>query len=91
MVCNHLHGVSEIGIGSKGLSFMGCLQTVGHRIRRDPDLGPPALHERSLSLVVLEATPSDQRDELALGIGIAVDVPLGRLDRSMSGQQLNVA
>jgi hypothetical protein len=33
---------------------------------------------------------SDQREEFALGFGVAVDVPLGRLDRSMPSQQLNV-
>ena len=34
---------------------------------------------------------SDHRHELALGIGVAVNVPLGGLDRPMTGQQLNIA
>jgi hypothetical protein len=33
---------------------------------------------------------SDQGYEFALGIGIAVDVPLGCLDRPVAGEQLNV-
>ena len=34
---------------------------------------------------------SDHRDELALGVGIAVDVSLSSLDRAMTSQQLHVA
>jgi len=34
---------------------------------------------------------SNQRYELALGVGIAVDVPLGGLDRPVTGKQLNIA
>ena len=34
---------------------------------------------------------SDQRNELALSIGIAVDIALSCLDRAMARQQLNVA
>jgi hypothetical protein len=34
---------------------------------------------------------SDQRDEAALDITVAVDIALGCLDRSVTGQQLNVA
>jgi hypothetical protein len=34
---------------------------------------------------------SDHRNELALSVGVAVDVLLGCLDRPMPGQQLNVA
>ena len=30
--------------------------------------------------------PSDHRDELALCVGVAIDVPLGCLDRPMPGQ-----
>ena len=35
--------------------------------------------------------PSNHRDKLALGIGVAVDVPLGRLDRPVASEQLDVA
>ena len=34
---------------------------------------------------------SDQRDQAALGVGVAVDVPLGRLNGSVTGENLNVA
>jgi hypothetical protein len=34
---------------------------------------------------------SDQRHELALCIGVAVDIPLSGLDRTMTGEKLNVA
>jgi small neutral amino acid transporter SnatA (MarC family) len=42
--------------------------------------------------VVLAAgrRPSDHRHELALGIAVAIDVPLGGLDRPVTCQQLNV-
>jgi hypothetical protein len=35
--------------------------------------------------------PSNHGDQLALHIGVAVDVPLGCLDRSVTSEQLNVA
>ena len=35
--------------------------------------------------------PSNHGDELALGIGVAVDVPLGCLDRPVTGEQLDIA
>ena len=34
---------------------------------------------------------SDQRHELALGVGVAVDVPLGGLDRPVARQELHVS
>jgi hypothetical protein len=34
---------------------------------------------------------SNQRNKLALDIGVAIDVPLGRLDRLMPGQELHIA
>ena len=34
--------------------------------------------------------PSDHRDQFALSVAVAVDVPLRGLDRAMTGQQLNV-
>jgi hypothetical protein len=34
---------------------------------------------------------SNQRHQLALGIGITVDVTLGGLNRTMTGQQLNIS
>ena len=34
--------------------------------------------------------PSNHRNELALGVAVAVDVPLRRLDGPMTSQQLNV-
>jgi hypothetical protein len=34
---------------------------------------------------------SDHRDELALGIAVAVDVSLGRLDRPMPGEELDIS
>jgi hypothetical protein len=34
---------------------------------------------------------SNHRHELALGVGIAVDVTLGSLDRAVTGQQLDIA
>src|ERR1700730_12625624 len=41
--------------------------------------------------LVVETMPLNHRNELALGIGVAVDVPLRGLDRPMTGQQLHVA
>src|ERR1700730_8895318 len=34
--------------------------------------------------------PSNQRNELALGVAVTVDVPLRRLDRPVTRQQLHV-
>jgi hypothetical protein len=34
---------------------------------------------------------SDQRHQPALRVGIAVDVPLGRLNGSVTGENLNIA
>ena len=41
-------------------------------------------------VAVLEIMPSDHRDKLTLHIGVAVDVPLGGLDRPVTGEQLDV-
>src|SRR6516162_8252316 len=35
--------------------------------------------------------PSNQGHELALGIGVAIDVPLGCLNRPVTGKQLHIA
>jgi hypothetical protein len=41
-------------------------------------------------VAVLEIMSSDHCDQLALHIGVAVDVPLGRLDRAITGEQLDI-
>ncbi len=35
--------------------------------------------------------PSDHRDQFALSVAVAIDVPLGGLDRPVACQQLNIA
>ena len=44
-----------------------------------------------MRVAVLEIMPSNHGDKLALGISVAVDVPLGRLDRPVASEQLDVA
>ena len=44
-----------------------------------------------MRVAVLEIMPSNHCDQLALRIGVAVDVPLGRLDRPVTGEQLDIA
>ena len=44
-----------------------------------------------MRVAVLEIMPSNHCDQLALGIGVAVDVPLGGLDRPVAGEQLDIA
>ena len=43
-----------------------------------------------MRVAVLEIMPSNHGDQLALGIGVAVDVPLGGLDRPVTGEQLDI-
>ena len=40
---------------------------------------------------VLAIIPSDHGHELALRIGVAVDIPLGGLDGPVAGEQLDIA
>ena len=42
-------------------------------------------------VAVLEIMPSNQCDQLALHIGVAVDVPLSRLNRPVTSEQLDIA
>ena len=44
-----------------------------------------------MRVAVLEIMPSNHGDKLALGISVAVDVPLGGLDRPVTGEQLDIA
>ena len=44
-----------------------------------------------MRVAVLEIMPSNHGDKLALGIGVAVDVPLGGLDRPVTSEQLDIA
>ena len=43
-----------------------------------------------MRVAVLEIMPSNHCDQLALRIGVAVDVPLGGLDRPVTGEQLDI-
>ena len=44
-----------------------------------------------MRVAVLEIMPSNHGDQLALHITVAVDVPLGGLDRPVTGEQLDIA
>ena len=56
------------------------------RLRPRPD-GHRVLRRRPWSL----PSASNHRHQFALHVGVAVDVPLGGLDRPVTGEQLNVA
>ena len=44
-----------------------------------------------MRVAVLEIMPSNHCDQLALRISVTVDVPLGGLDRPVTGEQLDIA
>ena len=44
-----------------------------------------------MRVAVLEIMPSNHCDQLALHIGVAVDVPLSGLDRPVTSEQLDIA
>ena len=44
-----------------------------------------------MRVALLEIMPSNHRDQLALHIGVAVDVPLRCLDRPMTSEQLDIS
>jgi hypothetical protein len=60
------------------------------RIRGEPDFkAPPAFRKRtfvSVCVVLRNDAASDHRDELALGVGVAVDISLSCLNGPMPGQ-----
>src|SRR5436190_3130282 len=57
----------------------------------DTALSLPCFESRAELCEGLSPWPLDQRYELALGIGVAIDVPLGCLDRSMPRKHLHIA
>src|SRR5580700_4594065 len=79
---NELYRIGQIGIGVSVFRFHAVIQEVW-------SIEATVTRDRG-SRAGYSQNGLDHRDELALSICVAVDVPLGCLDRSMPCQQLNI-